>query len=161
MYSSIDSRFALYCSVHLWAGIEHCFWYKRQLLYKNYIYIYYNMNIIYIYIYIYFGFFQTFEDSIYKWFYHIGFLEIVWAVTEWLGIQKKFLHGYPSKEFTEEWWSSVKNLDNKCRDLLEQEHCKKLFLLMGNFWDEIKKINFDLKWLFKVRSSREVAGNKI
>ena len=60
---------------------------------------------------------------------------------------------YPKKVFT---WvpfqrihgrmiSSVKNLDNKCRDLLEQEHCKKLFLLMGNFWDEIKKINFDLK----------------
>ena len=34
--SSVEngSRFALYCSVHLRAGIEHCFWYRRQL--KNY-----------------------------------------------------------------------------------------------------------------------------
>ena len=43
----------------------------------------------------------------------------------------------------------------KCRDLLLQEHFKKLFLLKGNFWDEIKEFNFDLKRLFKVRNHLE------
>ena len=37
---------------------------------------------------------------------------------------------------------TVKDTDNKCHDLLLQEHCKKLFLLMGSFWDEIKDFEF-------------------
>ena len=57
--------------------------------------------------------------------------------------KKSFCIGHPSKEFTEEWRSSVKDMDNKCRDLLLQEHCKKLFLLMDIFWDEIKDFNFE------------------
>ena len=47
------------------------------------------------------------------------------------------------------------------RDLLLQEHCKKLFLLMDSVWDEIKDFNFDLKWLFKVRNHLEKFERKL
>ena len=75
--------------------------------------------------------------------------------------KKSFCIGHPSKEFTEEWLSSVKDMDSKCRDLLLQEHCKKLFLLMHSFWDEIKDFNFDLKWLFQVRNHLEKFERKL
>ena len=52
-------------------------------------------------------------------------------------------------------------MDHKCRNLLLQEHCKKLFLLMGSFWDEIRDFNFDLKWLFKVRNYLENLERKL
>ena len=48
--------------------------------------------------------------------------------------EKSFYIGHLSKEFREEWQSSVKDVDNQCRDLLLQEHSKKLFLLMDSFW---------------------------
>ena len=44
----LDSRFALYCSVHLWADIEHCFGTRDNSRIIIHIHIY-----IYIYIYIY------------------------------------------------------------------------------------------------------------
>ena len=75
--------------------------------------------------------------------------------------KKSFCIGHPSKEFTEEWRSSVKYMDKKCRDLLLHEHCKTLFLLMESFWDEIKDFNFDLKWLFKVRNHFEKLERKL
>ena len=37
-------------------------------------------------------------------------------------------------------------------DLFLQEHCKKHFLLMDCFWNEINDFNFNLKWQFKVRN---------
>ena len=52
-------------------------------------------------------------------------------------------------------------MDNRCRDLLLQEHSKKLFLLMDSFWDEIRDFNFDLKWLFKVRDYLENLERKL
>ena len=52
-------------------------------------------------------------------------------------------------------------MDHKCRNLLLQEHCKKLFLLMGSFWDEIRDFNFDLKWLFKIRNYLENLERKL
>ena len=52
-------------------------------------------------------------------------------------------------------------MDNKCRDLPLQEHCKKLFFLMDSFWDEIRDFNFDLKWLFKVRNYLEKLERKL
>ena len=61
----------------------------------------------------------------------------------------------------EEWPSSVEHMDNNCRDLLLQEHCKKLFLLMDSFWDEIGDFNFDLRWLFKVRNCLEKLERKL
>ena len=104
------------------------------------------------------------SESIYKSFYHIVFLEICQSfglLPKGLVSKKSFCIGHPSKEFTEEWRSSVKDMDNKCRDLLLQEHCKKLFLLMDSFWDEIKDFNFDLKWLFKVRNHLEKFERKL
>ena len=55
----------------------------------------------------------------------------------------------------------MEDMDHKCRNLLLQEHCKKLFLLMGSFWDEIRDFNFDLKWLFKVRNYLENLERKL
>ena len=69
--------------------------------------------------------------------------------------KNSFCISHPSKEFTEGWESNVEDMDNKCRDLLLQEHCKKLFLLMDSFWDEIRDFNFHLKWLFKIRNYLE------
>ena len=52
-------------------------------------------------------------------------------------------------------------MDNKCRNLVLQEPCKKLFLLMDIFWDETKDFNFDLKWLSKVKNHlKKLAGNE-
>ena len=88
------------------------------------------------------------SESIYKSFYHIMFLEICKSfglLPEGLVSKKSFCIGHPSKEFSEEWQRSVEDMDNRCRDLLLQEHCKKLFLLMDSFWDEIRDFNFDLK----------------
>ena len=79
------------------------------------------------------------SESIYKSFYHIVFLEICKSfglLPRGLVSKKRFCAGHPSKEFAEEWRSSVKDMDNNCHDLLLQEHCKKLFLLMGRSWDE-------------------------
>ena len=88
------------------------------------------------------------SESMYKSFYHIVFLEICQSfglLPKGLVPKKSFCIGHPSREFTEEWQSSVKDMDNKCYNLLLQEHCNKRFLLMGSFWDEIKDFNFDLK----------------
>ena len=52
-------------------------------------------------------------------------------------------------------------MNNKCRDLLLQEHCKKLFILIDSFWDEIIDVNFDLKWFFKVRNYIEKLQRKL
>ena len=52
-------------------------------------------------------------------------------------------------------------MDAKCRDLLLQEHCKKVFLLMDSFWHDIKDFNFDFKWLLKVRNHLEKLERKM
>ena len=46
--------------------------------------------------------------------------------------KKSFCIGHPFKEFMEER-SSVKDMNNKCRALLLQEHCKKRFSFNGQF----------------------------
>ena len=63
--------------------------------------------------------------------------------------KKSFCIGHPSIEFMEKWRSSVEDMDTKCQDLLLQEHCKKIFLLMDSFWDEVRDFNFHLKWLLR------------
>ena len=94
------------------------------------------------------------SKSIYKSFYHIVFLGIFKSfglLSNGLVSKESFCIGHPSKEFMEEWRSSVEDMDNKCRDLLLQVHCQ-IFFLMGSFWDKTRDFNFDLKWLFKVRN---------
>ena len=41
------------------------------------------------------------------------------------------------------------------RDFLLQEHCKKLFNLMGIFWYDIKYVEVDVNWLLKVKTHLE------
>ena len=50
-------------------------------------------------------------------------------------------------------------MDNKCYDLLLQERCDKLFLLMNI--STMKGFNFDLKWAFKVRNRLEKLDRKL
>ena len=52
-------------------------------------------------------------------------------------------------------------MDTKCRDLLLQEHCKKLFFLIDSFWHDIKDFNFDFEWLLKVRNHLEKLERKM
>ena len=104
------------------------------------------------------------SESIYKSFYHIVFLEMRKSfelLPKGFVSENSFCFGHPSKEFTEEWRSNVKDIDNKCSDLLLQERCKKLFLLMDRFWDETKYFNFDLKWLFKARNHLKKLERKL
>ena len=93
------------------------------------------------------------SESMYKSFYHIVFLETCQSfglLPKGLVSKKSFCIGHPFKD-----------MDNKCRHLLLQEHCKKLFLLMDSFWDEIKDFNFDLKKLFEVRNHLEKLERKL
>ena len=104
------------------------------------------------------------SESIYKSFYQIVFLEICklfGLLPKGLVSKKTFCIVHHSKEFTEEWRSTVKEIDNKCRTLLLQEHRNKLVLLMDSFWDEIKDFNFDWKWLFKLRNHLEKVERKL
>ena len=46
---------------------------------------------------------------------------------------------------------NLKKTEMKCRDLLLEEYCNKLFLLMDSFWVEISGKRVDICWLVKVR----------
>ena len=46
----------------------------------------------------------------------------------------------------------IDELDGSCRDLLLQEHCKRLFNLMDTFWRDIKYVEVDVIWLLKVKT---------
>ena len=43
-------------------------------------------------------------------------------------------------------------METKYWNLLLEEHCEKLFCLMGGFWEAIAGAKVDLNWLNKVRS---------
>ena len=42
-------------------------------------------------------------------------------------------------------------MEKKCRDLLPEEHCEKLFCLMDSFGKLIASANVNLNWLIKIR----------
>ena len=48
--------------------------------------------------------------------------------------------------------NGIDELDGIGRDLLLQEHCKKLFDLMDIFWCDIKYVEVDVNWLLKVKT---------
>ena len=48
--------------------------------------------------------------------------------------------------------NGIHELDGMWRDLLLQEHCKKLFDLMDIFWCDIKYVELDVNWLLKVKT---------
>ena len=57
------------------------------------------------------------------------------------------------------------DMELKCRDLLLEEHCTKLFYLMNRFWKAIVDGDADISWLVKVRNhldqiEKEQAKNK-
>ena len=60
--------------------------------------------------------------------------------------------GFINKELKKEWKNGIDGLNGRCRDLLLQKHCKKLFNLMDIFLCVIKYIEVDVNWLLKVKS---------
>ena len=59
--------------------------------------------------------------------------------------------GGTSKEFRKKWDCNLKETEIKCRDLLLEEYCSKLFSLMDSFWVEISGKRVDICWLVKFR----------
>ena len=57
-----------------------------------------------------------------------------------------------SKDFEKKWDGNLRNMESKCRDLLLEEHCKKLFYLINCFWEAIVDVDVDISWLVKVRN---------
>ena len=85
-------------------------------------------------------------ESIYKSFHHIVFLEICKSfglLPKGLVSKKSFCIRHPSKEFTEEWQSNIKVMDNKCASIYFYRNTVRNFFLMDSFWDEVKDFNFD------------------
>ena len=94
------------------------------------------------------------SEAIYKTFYHIVFLEICKSfqlMPKGLVARKKFCVGGTSKEFQKKWDCNLKETEMKCRDLLLEEYCSKLFSLMDSFWVEINGKRVDICWLVRVR----------
>ena len=77
------------------------------------------------------------SEQIYKCFYHIVFLEICKSfqlMPKGLEAKKKYcVKGVTSKDFKKKWDGNLWDMESKCRDLLLEEHCKKLFYLMSCF----------------------------
>ena len=69
----------------------------------------------------------------------------------WL-IKTKKMHKSNKNEFIKKWDTNLREMERKCRDLLLEKHCEKLFCLMDSFWEVIAGVNLDLNWLIKVRS---------
>ena len=94
------------------------------------------------------------SEAIYKTFHHIVFLEICKSfqlMPKSLVGGKKFCVGGTSKEFQKKWDCNLKETEMKCRDLLLEEYCSKLFSLMDSFWVEINAKRVDICWLVRVR----------
>ena len=80
------------------------------------------------------------SERIFKTFFNIVFLEICKSfelLPKGLSTKKRLCFGKPSEELEKEWKNGIDELDGRCRDLLLQEHCKKLFNLMDIFWCDI------------------------
>ena len=95
-----------------------------------------------------------FKNSDYNNF-HIVFLEICKSfelLPKGLSTKKRLCFGKPSEELQKEWKNRINELDGRCRDLLLQEHCKKLFNLVDNFLCDIRYVEVDIIWLLKVKT---------
>ena len=66
-------------------------------------------------------------------------------------MKKKYYVGGTSKDFEKKQDGNLRDIESKCRDLLLEEHCKKLFNLMNCFWEAIVDVDVDFSWLVKVR----------
>ena len=56
------------------------------------------------------------------------------------------------KEFEKKWDRKLWEMKYKCRDILLEEYCTKLFYSMDNFWEEIADVGVDIDWLLKIRT---------
>ena len=97
------------------------------------------------------------------------FLEICKSfqlMSKGLEAKKKYcVGGVTSKDFKKKWDGNLWDMELKCRDLLLEEHCTKLFYLMNRFWKAIVDGDADISWLVKVRNhldqiEKEQAKNK-
>ena len=76
------------------------------------------------------------SGKVFKTSFHILLLEICYSFElhpKVLSTKKRLCFGKASKELEKEWKNGIDELDRRCRDLLFQEHCKKLFNLMNIF----------------------------
>ena len=84
------------------------------------------------------------------------FLEICKSfqlMSKGLEAKKKYcVEGVISKHFKKKWDGNLRDMESKCRDLLLEEHCTKLFYLMNCFWKAIVDGDADISWLVKVRN---------
>ena len=83
-------------------------------------------------------------ELIYKRFYHIVFLETCKSfdlMPKGLEAKKSFCVGGTSESFEKKWDMNLREMERKCRDLLLEEHCEKLFCLMDSFWEVIAGVN--------------------
>ena len=95
------------------------------------------------------------SERIFKTFFHIVFLEICKSfelLPKGLSTKKRLCFGKRSEELEKGWKNGIDELNGRCRDLLLQEHCKKLFNLMDIFWCDIKYVELDITWLLKVKT---------
>ena len=75
------------------------------------------------------------------------FLEICKAfelLTKGLSTEERFCFGKPAEELEKEWKNVIDELDGRCRDLLLQEHCNKLFNVMNIYWCDNKYVEVDV-----------------
>ena len=56
-----------------------------------------------------------------------GNLEIFSINAKGFGRKEKVLHGRDIKNFEKKWDGNLRDMEPKCRDLLLEEYCKKLF----------------------------------
>ena len=80
------------------------------------------------------------SERIFKTFFYIVFLGICKSfglLQKGLSTKKRLCFGKPSEELEKEWKNGIDELDGRCRDLLLQEHCKKLSNLMDILWCDL------------------------
>ena len=73
------------------------------------------------------------SEQIYKNYYHIVFLEMFQLILKGLKAKKKYYVEGTSKNFEKIWAGNLWEIESKCRDLLVDEYCKKLYHLMDSF----------------------------
>ena len=84
-----------------------------------------------------------YSEIIFKNFLHILFLKLYKSfelLPKGLSTKKRFYFGKPSEELEKEWKIGIDELDGRCRDLLSQKHCKKMFNLIDIIWCDIKYV---------------------
>ena len=65
---------------------------------------------------------------------------------------KNCVGGVTSKVFKKKWDGNFLDMESKCRDLLLEKRCKKLFYFMNCFWKAVVDEDVDISWLVKVRN---------